>query len=180
MPSHPTDLPLIPIIKTKNHPTHKVILLWDFNRDILLFGRQHDDIPQTPNQEDKDWGRFIQGLALDPIHNNETFSWQGGQNYTSTSHSDGFYTNIPFHTLLKCQTLTNQIQNSNYYPVNLTPNSTQLVQKSHQLPEYQPKITYPIPQENIQKLLIKFQKATNLGSQLLTIALQNPSMTSTE
>ena len=108
-----------------------------------------EDIPQTPNREDKDWAQFMQGLALHPIHNNETFSQQGGQNYTSTSLIDGFYTNIPLHTLPKCQTLTNQNQNSNHYPVSLTLNFVQLAQNhtNHQntnqkLPTQSPKKTY--------------------------------------
>lgn len=35
------------------------------------------------------------GLALHPIYKNETFSWQGVQNYTYASVINGFYTYIP-------------------------------------------------------------------------------------
>lgn len=79
----------------------------------------------------------MQGLNLYPIRNNEIFSWYDGQNYTYTSFIDGFY--IPLHTLPKCQTLTNQIQNSNHYSDNFILNSVKLAQKSHQSPKYQPK-----------------------------------------
>lgn len=78
--AHPTDLPLVPInedqikILTKNHPTHKVILVRDFNRDLLLVGHLDDNIPQTPKGEDKKWAQIMPGLALHPIHKNETFS----------------------------------------------------------------------------------------------------------
>jgi hypothetical protein len=108
--SHPIDLPLIPIIKdhikilAKIHHTHKVVLARSFNRNIHLVGYLHDDILQTPNQEEKDWTQFMQG-PLHPIHDNENFSQHGGQNYTSISIIDGFYTNIPLHTSPKCQTL---------------------------------------------------------------------------
>jgi hypothetical protein len=147
--SHPIDLPLIPIIKdhikilAKIHHTHKVVLARSFNRNIHLVGYLHDDILQTPNQEEKDWTQFMQG-RLHPIHDNENFSQHGGQNYTSISIIDGFYTNIPLHTSPKCQTLSNQNQNSNHYPINLTFDSLQLARKSHKSTKYQPKITYPI------------------------------------
>ena len=66
MPSHPTNLPLIPIIKDqitiliKDYPTHKVKLARDFDKGILLVNRIHKGIPQIPNQEDKDWAQFMQ------------------------------------------------------------------------------------------------------------------------
>lgn len=103
-----------------------------------------------------------------------------GQNYTPTSLIDGFYTNIPLHTLRKCQSLTNQKHNSYHYLVNLTLNFVQLARKSHQSPKHQPKMAYLIPREKIQTPLIKFQEATNLESQVLTTVLQNPPMTPTK
>ena len=50
----------------------------------------------------------MQTLALHHVHNDKTFSRQGGNNYTSASLIGGFFTNIPLHTLPKCQRFTNQ------------------------------------------------------------------------
>lgn len=80
MPSHSTNLPLIKDqinILNKNHLAHKILLVDDFNRDILLVGRVHDDNSQTPYQEDRDWAQFMQSLALHHVHNNETSLRQG-------------------------------------------------------------------------------------------------------
>jgi hypothetical protein len=51
MPSHSTNLPLIKgqiEILNKNHLAHKVLLVDDINRDILLVGHVHDGNSQTP------------------------------------------------------------------------------------------------------------------------------------
>lgn len=54
MVSHSTNLPLIPIIKNKNkiliknHLTHISDFSKDFNKDVFLDGRLHNNIPQNP------------------------------------------------------------------------------------------------------------------------------------
>jgi hypothetical protein len=61
MPTHIEDINLIPIIQTTifnhihNNPLNNIIMLGDFNRDIALIGRQHNDTKTAPTQQDLDY-----------------------------------------------------------------------------------------------------------------------------
>jgi hypothetical protein len=61
MPSHPNDLKLVSKIEThiniliKHHPTNKIILAGNLNKDILLQRHIHEGTPQAPTREDKQW-----------------------------------------------------------------------------------------------------------------------------
>ena len=58
MPSHEKDLYLIPNILVNitqtitQHPNHTIILCSDFNRDIALIGRHHDNQFTPPQEQD--------------------------------------------------------------------------------------------------------------------------------
>lgn len=147
MSSYPYDINLIPdiitqiTILTKHHPTHKTILVGDFNRSILLQGHTQDGTPQAPTHKDRKWACCMQTLTLRPIQNTKILSRQGGHNYSSTSLIDGFYTNTSNHTNLTCTTLLHQNQNSNHYPISLDLGLNTLVQKVNNPTRHTPKIT---------------------------------------
>lgn len=122
----------------------------------------------------------MKNLTLHLIQNTKTFTQLGGHNYTSTRLIDGFYTNLPQHARLTCKTLTNWQQNSIQYPTNMELDSNNLVKQCKQTTTQPPKITCPIPQENIQNLPTKFQRATNLHIHSLTQQLQNPHLSPNE
>ena len=109
----------------------------------------------------------MHNLNLHPIRNTETLSRQG-QNHSSTSLIDGFYTNISNHKYITCTTLLHQHQNSDHYQINVVVGSTTLAQKVHKPITHTPRITYPISPEKIQQIYIEFQEATNLTIQSLT------------
>jgi hypothetical protein len=96
MPTHTDDIPLIPILQTTifnmvhNNPLSNIILLGDFNRDIALIGKQHGSTITAPTQQDRDWKQFTNSLHLQYIPTDTNYSYQGGNNYTSTSLIDGF------------------------------------------------------------------------------------------
>jgi hypothetical protein len=100
MPTHIEDITLIPIIQTTtfnhihNNPLSNIILLEDFNRDIALIGRQHGTTRTASTQQDLEWKHFTNTLHLQHIPTDTDYSYQGGNNYTSTSLIDGFYTKI--------------------------------------------------------------------------------------
>ena len=58
MPSHNEDLRLIPIIQQTieeqitAHPNHAYILGGNFNRDVVLIGRQNENGNTPPQEED--------------------------------------------------------------------------------------------------------------------------------
>ena len=121
MPSHPHDMHLIQDIQNEirtlihRYQNHHIILAGDFNRDILLKGRSSNGLIFPPNQ-DYEWAHFTSTLGLHPINNLQQLTRQGGHNYTSTSHIDGFYSN---HNTLQCHTITSKTPittqyNSNY------------------------------------------------------------------
>jgi hypothetical protein len=105
MPTHIEDIFLIPIIQTTifnyihNNPLSNIIMLGDFNRDIALIGRQYGTTRTTPTQQDLEWKRFTDSLHLLYIPTNTDYSYQGRNNYTSTSLIDGFYTKIQQNSL---------------------------------------------------------------------------------
>jgi hypothetical protein len=100
MPTHIEDITLISIIQTTifnhihNNPLSNIIMLGDFNMDIALIGRQHGTTRTTPTQQDLEWKQFTNSLHLQYIPTDPDYSYQGGNNYTSTSLIDGFYTKI--------------------------------------------------------------------------------------
>ena len=114
------------------------------------------------------------------IKNPICFTRQGGHNYTSTSHIDGFYTNIPNTTNLQSHTLTNLNQNSDHSPVllQLAPNT--VVIKEITTPITTPRITYPIPPNNLQNLQTTFLDKQNLPIENLTQILQQDYLTLTQ
>ena len=101
MPSHEEDLPFIPIIQNtitnqiNIYPNHTYILCGDFNKDIILIGRQNDQQTTPPQTEDYLWQSFTTGLKLSYVPKNTTFSRQGGHNYKQNSLIDGFFIKIP-------------------------------------------------------------------------------------
>lgn len=111
-------------------------------------------------------GRINHNLGLHVIPNQESISRQGDHNSTSTNLIDGFYTNLHNHTLLTSNTLINQNQNSDHYPVYLQLAPNNILIKSKRLPPNHPRITYPKPQSNIQNLLTMFLKNNNLTNTL--------------
>ena len=157
MPAHIEDITLIPIIQTTifnqihNNPLSNIILLGDFNRNIALIGRQHGTTRTTPTQQDLDWKQFTNSLHLQYTPTNTDYSYQGGNNYTSTSLRDGFYTkiqqnpcNMPRFT---SKTILNLKQNSNYYPICLDISSNNIISKipAPASNNNKPKILNPIP-----------------------------------
>jgi hypothetical protein len=142
MPTHIDDIILIPIIQTTifNHVhdniLSNIILLGDFNRDIALIGKQHGTTKTAPTQ-------------------------QGGNNNTSTSLIDGFYTKIQQNSshIPTCtsKTILNLKQNSDHYPIclNIPPNNI-IAKKYTPTPNNRPNILNPIPPKNINMFCIKF------------------------
>ena len=183
MPSHLEDTHLIPEIQDQihkiilQHPNHTTILAGDFNRDILLQGRTNNGITTPPNLADQEWASFTHNNGLQAIKNPIGFTRQGGHNYTSTSHIDGFYTNTPNAANLQSQTLTNLNQNSDHYPVMLQLDPNTVVIKETTTPTNTPRITYPIPPNNLQNLQTIFLDKQNLAIENLTQILQQDHLT---
>ena len=162
MPTHPQDIQLIPEIQNQilklitQHTNHITILAGDFNRDILLKGRTHNGIPTPPNPNDQEWACFTSTNGLKVINNPHPITRQGGHNYMSTSHIDGFYINTPNAPNLQSHTITNLNQNSDHYPVQLQLHPNSIVFKEPTIAIPQPRITYPIPSKNLQTLQTTF------------------------
>jgi hypothetical protein len=186
MPSHIDDIIHIPIIQTTifnhihNNPQSNIILLGDFNRDITLIGKQNGTTNIAPTQQDLDWRQFTNSLHLKYIPTNTNYTFQGGYNYTSTSHIDGFYTKIQQNTThtptFTSRTILNLKQNSDHYPINLYIPSNNIISKAHSpTPNHdKPKILNPIPPKNINKFCTKFSKTNMiLIHQLITILQEN-------
>ena len=186
MPTHPQDIHIIPDIQNQiltlmtQHANHQTILAGDFNRDILLKGRIYNGIPTTPNHNDQEWARFTQANNLNVVPNPKPLTRQGGHNYTSTSHIDGFYTNTSHTPNLISHTITNLNQNSDHYPVQLQLNPNSIIIKDHNIPTNQPRITYPIPPKSLQTLQITFLEKQNLAIENLTKILQQDHLTHTQ
>jgi exonuclease III len=157
MPTHIEDIILIPTIQTTifnqihNNPLNNIIMIGDFNRDIALIGRQHGNTKTAPTQQDLEWKQFTNSLHLQYISTNTSYSYQGGNNYTSTSLIDGFYTktqqnpsNIPTFT---SKTILNLKQNSDHFPICLDIPPNNIIAKKHTpTPNNNtPKILNPIP-----------------------------------
>jgi hypothetical protein len=184
MPTHNDDIPLLPIIQTTifnlvhNNPLSNIILLGDFNRDIALIGKQHGSTKTAPTQQDIDWKQFTNSLHLQYIPIDTNYSYQGRNNYTSTSLIDGFYTktqqnssHIPSYT---SKTILNLKQNSDYYPICLDIPPNNIIAKRHTpTPNNKPKILNSIPSENINMFCIKFSETNTNQIQQLTNLLQN-------
>jgi hypothetical protein len=100
MSTHNDDITLIPIIQTTifnhihNNPLSNIIMLGDFNLDIAQIGKQTGTTKSAPLQQDLEWKQFTNSLHLQYIPTNTNYSYQGGNNYTSTSLIDRFYTKI--------------------------------------------------------------------------------------
>jgi exonuclease III len=184
MPTHTDDITLIPTIQTTifnqihNNPQCNIILVGDFNRDIALIGKQHGTTITNPTQQDLDWKQFTILLHLQYIPTNTNYSYQGGNNYTSTSLIDEFYTKIQQTTInttpFTSKTILNLKQNSNHYPIclNIPPNN--IISKKHiPTPNTKPKLLNPIPPENINMFRIKFSETNTNHIQQLTNLLQN-------
>jgi hypothetical protein len=90
MPSHERDLHLIPdILDTitqtiTQHSNHTIILCGDFNHDIALIGRHHDNEFTPPQEQDRTWRDFTNNLQLTYIATDTSFTRQGGANYIHT------------------------------------------------------------------------------------------------
>jgi hypothetical protein len=177
MPTH--NDALIPTIQTTifnqihNNPQYNIILVGDFNRDIALIGKPHGTTMTNPTQQDLDWKQFTISLHLQYIPTDTNYSYQGGNNYTSTSLIDGFYTKIQQTTInttpFTSKTILQLNQNSDYYPIclNIPPNN--IISKKHiPTPNTTPKLLNPIPPENINMFRIKFSETNIEYTQQLT------------
>jgi hypothetical protein len=185
MSTHIEDIFLIPIIQTTifnhihNNPQSNIIMLGDFNRDIALIGKQYGITRTTPTQQDLEWKQFTDSLHLQYIPTNTDYSYQGGNNYTSTSLIDGFYTKIQQNPsnmpTLTSKTILNLKQNSDHYPICLDIPPNNIISKKHAPPSNnnKPKILNPIPPENINMFCIKFSETNTTQIQQLTNTLQN-------
>jgi hypothetical protein len=166
MPTHIEDIILIPIIQATifnhihNNPLSNIIMFGDFNRDIALIGRQHGTTRIAPTQQDLEWKHFTNSLHLQYIPIDTDYSYQGGNNYTSTSLIDGFYTkiqqnpsNMPTFT---SKTILDLKQNSDHYPICLDIPPNNIISKKHPPASNnnKPKILNPIPPENINMFCI--------------------------
>jgi hypothetical protein len=184
MPTYIEDISLISIIQTTifnhihNNPLSNIIMLRDFNRDITLIGRQHGTTRTASTQQDLEWKHFTNSLHLHYIPTNTDYSYQGGNNYTSTSLIDSFYTkmqqNLPNIPLFTSKTILNLKQNSDHYPICLDIPSNNIISKKHTpASNNKPKILNPIPPKNINMFCIKFSETNTTQIQQLTNTLQN-------
>jgi hypothetical protein len=184
MPTHNDDIALIPTIQTTifnhvhNNPTSNIILFGDFNRDIALIGKQTGTTKSAPSQQDLEWNQFTNSLHLQYIPTNIDYSYQGSNNYTSTSLIDGFYTKIQQNSShiasFTSRTILNLKQNSDHYPICLNVPPNNIIAKKHTPTlNNKPKILNPIPPENINKFCIKFSEQNTNQIQLLINLLQN-------
>jgi hypothetical protein len=154
-------------------------MLGDFNRDIALIGRQHGTIRTTPTQQDLEWKQFTNSLHLQYIPTDTDYSYQGGNNYTSTSLIDGFYTkiqqspsNMPTFT---SKTILNLKQNSDHFPICLDIPPNNIIYKKHAPASNnnKPKILNPILPKNINMFCINFSETNTTQIRQLTNTLQN-------
>ena len=180
MPTHTDDIRYIPIIKQNitqqmvTHPNHICILCGDFNRDIALIGRQNDYNNTLPQPEDIEWRAFIDSIQLTYIPTNNTYSRQGGQNYTQTSLIDGYYIKSPNKDLYTSNTNNDHNLNSDHSPVTLhIPPNTLLARQSPPATNKPNRILNPIPQENIEKFKTKFYEENAVQINELTNTLLN-------
>jgi hypothetical protein len=169
MPTHTDDIPLIPILQTTifnivhNNPLSNIILLGDFNRDIALIGKQHGSTITAPTQQDSDWKQFTNSLHLQYIPTDTNYSYQGGNNYTSTSLIDGFYTktqqNAPHITTYTSKTILNLQQNSDHYPIclDIPPNNI-IAKNTHPHQTKNPKYLIPFRQKTSTCFVSNSQK----------------------
>jgi hypothetical protein len=189
MPTHTDDTTHKPTIQTTifNHVHNdslcNIIILGDFNRDIALIGKQHGATKTTPTQQDLEWKQLMNSLHLQYIPTNTNYSYQGGNNYTSTSLIYGFYTKIQPNSsnppTLTSNTILNLKQNSNHYPIclNIPPNNI-TSKKPITAPNNKSKILNPIPPKNINIFRINFSKTNSNQIQQLTNLLQNDTILS--
>jgi hypothetical protein len=187
--THIDDTTYIPTIQTTifnhihNNSLCNIIILGDFKRDIALIGKQHGTTKTAPTQQDLGWKQFMNSLHLQYIPANTNYSYQGGNNYTSTSLIDGFYTKIQQNSsnlpILTSNTIFNLKQNSENYPIclNIPPNNI-ISKKPISAPNNKPKILNPIPPENINMFRIKFSETNSNQIQQLTNLLQNDTILS--
>jgi endonuclease/exonuclease/phosphatase family metal-dependent hydrolase len=165
MPSHEEDLHLLlDILDTiTQHPNHTVILCGDFNRDIALIGRHHDNEFTPPQEQDRTWRDFTNNLQLTYIAIDTSFTRQGGANYTHTSLIDGYYlktSNIQNYT---SHTNTDNMLNSNHFPVYLQIPQNSLLARPLPLPTIQhPHILNPIPPNNIENFQHNFFESNTI------------------
>jgi hypothetical protein len=185
MPTHIEDIIHISTIQTTifnhihNNLLSNIILFGDFNRDIALIGKQHGTTKTAPNQQDLNWKHFTNSLHLQYIPTNTNYSYQGGNNYTSTSLIDGFYTriqqNTPNTNIFTSTTTLHLKQNSDHYPICLEIPPNNIIAKKHlsTLNNNNPKILNPIPPENINKFSFRFSETNTNQIEHLIDILQN-------
>ena len=93
--------------------------MWgDFNRDIVLIGRQMTTSIHHHKKKIYNGGPLINAfLNLEYIPTNTTFSRQSGNYYTSTNLIDGFYINLLDNSRYSSTTNTHIVLNSYHCPL---------------------------------------------------------------
>ena len=154
MPTHNDDLHLIPIIQNTitqtlhKHPTFKILMCGDFNRDIALIGHYANEQFYPLSEIDVLWHTYTIANHFTHIPTDTTYTRQGGHNYINTSLIDGFYykgnlTQLTSHTLLNIH------HNSDHFPIKLTlPPNILLSRPPQHTNNHPPRLFNPIPQEN--------------------------------
>ena len=121
----------------------------------------------------------MNSLHLQYIPTNTDYSHQGGNNYTSTSLIDGFYTKIqqnpPNMTRFTSKTILNLKQNFDHYQICLDIPSNNIISKipTPASNNNTSQILNPIPPKNINQFCIKFSEKNTTEIQQLTNILQN-------
>jgi hypothetical protein len=187
MPSHEEDLHLIPdILDTitqtiTQHPNHTIILFGDFNRDIALIGRHHDNEFTPPQEQDRTWRDFTNNLQLTYIATDTPFTRQGGANYTHTSLIDGYYLKTSNILNYTSHTNTHNMLNSDHFPVHLQIPQNSLLARSIPPPTLpHPRILNPILPNNIANFQQKFFETNTILIDNLTTILSHTNLNETQ
>ena len=118
-------------------------------------------ITTSQNKIDHEWAQHTFNLGLHATYNQQNFSRQGGHNYTSTSHINGLYTNLHNHTTFKNNTLINDNQNSDQFPVYVRFHPNNIITKWKSSPTDNPHITSPNQPPKTPNNVLRRKQARN-------------------